>query len=51
MYMILIKRYSLRTVRSTFMDHQTVDINAMITDVLSAKHGYNSIRVAGNVFR
>lgn len=25
---------------STFMDHQTVDINAMITGVLSAKHGY-----------
>ena len=22
------------------MDHQTVDINAMITGVLSAKHGY-----------
>ena len=25
---------------STFMDHQTVDINAMITGVLSAKRGY-----------
>lgn len=25
---------------STFLDHQTVDINAMITGVLSAKHGY-----------
>ena len=25
---------------STFMDHQTVDIDAMITGVLSAKHGY-----------
>ena len=25
---------------SVFMDHQTVDINAMITGVLSAKHGY-----------
>ena len=25
---------------STFMDHQKVDINAMITGVLSAKHGY-----------
>ena len=25
---------------STFTDHQTVDINAMITGVLSAKHGY-----------
>ena len=25
---------------STFMDRQTVDINAMITGVLSAKHGY-----------
>ncbi|MBR1534961.1 MAG: FGGY-family carbohydrate kinase [Ruminococcus sp.] len=25
---------------STFMNHQTVDINAMITGVLSAKHGY-----------
>ncbi len=25
---------------STFMDHQTVDIKAMITGVLSAKHGY-----------
>ena len=25
---------------STFMDHQTVDINAMITGVLSAIHGY-----------
>ena len=25
---------------STFMDHQTVDINAMITGVLSAKYGY-----------
>ena len=25
---------------STFMDHQTVDISAMITGVLSAKHGY-----------
>jgi xylulokinase len=25
---------------STFMDHQAVDINAMITGVLSAKHGY-----------
>lgn len=25
---------------STFMDHQTVDINAMITGVLSAVHGY-----------
>ena len=24
----------------TFMNHQTVDINAMITGVLSAKHGY-----------
>ena len=25
---------------STFLDYQTVDINAMITGVLSAKHGY-----------
>ena len=25
---------------STFLDHQTVDIDAMITGVLSAKHGY-----------
>ncbi|MBQ9679123.1 MAG: FGGY-family carbohydrate kinase [Ruminococcus sp.] len=25
---------------STYLDHQTVDINAMITGVLSAKHGY-----------
>ena len=25
---------------STFMDYQTVDLNAMITGVLSAKHGY-----------
>ena len=25
---------------STFMDYQTVDINAMITSVLSAKPGY-----------
>lgn len=25
---------------STYMDHQTVDINAMITGVLSARHGY-----------
>ncbi|MBQ6430546.1 MAG: FGGY-family carbohydrate kinase [Oscillospiraceae bacterium] len=25
---------------STFLDHQTVDIGAMITGVLSAKHGY-----------
>ena len=25
---------------STYMDHQTVDTNAMITGVLSAKHGY-----------
>ena len=25
---------------STFMDHQTVDINSMITGVLSARHGY-----------
>jgi xylulokinase len=25
---------------STFLDHQTADINAMITGVLSAKHGY-----------
>ena len=25
---------------STFMDHQTVDINSMMTSVLSAKHGY-----------
>ncbi|ETP71542.1 xylulokinase [Lachnospiraceae bacterium JC7] len=25
---------------STFLDHQTVDINAMITGVLSARHGY-----------
>ena len=25
---------------STFLDHQTVDINAMITGVLSAAHGY-----------
>ena len=25
---------------STFMDHQTVDVDAMITGVLSAKHGY-----------
>ena len=25
---------------STYLDHQTVDLNAMITGVLSAKHGY-----------
>lgn len=25
---------------STYLDHQTVDINAMITGVLSARHGY-----------
>lgn len=39
---------------STFMDHQTVDINAMITGVLSAKHGcfnyYAELETAGKCF-
>ena len=39
---------------STFMDHQTVDINAMITGVLSAKHGYYNyyaeLETAGKCF-
>ena len=39
---------------STFMDHQTVDINAMITGVLSAKHGYFNyyavVETAGKCF-
>ena len=39
---------------STFMDHQTVDINAMITGVLSAVHGhfnyYAELETAGKCF-
>jgi xylulokinase len=39
---------------STFLDHQTVDINAMITGVLSAKHGYYNyyaeLETAGKCF-
>ena len=39
---------------STFLDHQTVDINAMITGVLSAVHGYYNyyaeLETAGKCF-
>ena len=39
---------------SAFMDHQSVDINAMITGVLSAKHGYYNyyaeLETAGKCF-
>ena len=39
---------------STFMDHQTVDIDAMITGVLSAKHGfynyYAELETAGKCY-
>ncbi len=39
---------------STFMDHQTVDINAMITGVLSAEHGwfnyYAELETAGKCY-
>ena len=39
---------------STYLDYQTVDINAMITDVLSAKKGYYNyyaeLETAGKCF-
>jgi len=39
---------------STFMDHQTVDVNARIAGVISAKHGYYNysaeLRTAGKCF-